>query len=238
MILSRVIHHFRKQEWIAIAIDFFIVVIGVFIGIQVSNWNDARQEHAEQQQVEVRLRSDFRGLDEALTGALNLQEGIILALNTLRTAIERGEAMSDEDEAIKTAIVKGVAYPSFPRKSATYNELVSSGRLHLVKSDALRNALSFYNESIDNSLYNIQQARATIGGDVSILYKYATLTPVEPGNVGIQSATGYDIAAMAQDREFRRRIDAIIVAQTWVYINLAAQKQSIDAVLDAMGEEQ
>ena len=42
MILRRVIGHLRKQEWTAIAIDFFIVVIGVFVGLQVSNWNEAR----------------------------------------------------------------------------------------------------------------------------------------------------------------------------------------------------
>jgi hypothetical protein len=40
--LRRVIGHLRKQEWTAIAIDFFIVVIGVFVGLQVSNWNEAR----------------------------------------------------------------------------------------------------------------------------------------------------------------------------------------------------
>jgi hypothetical protein len=33
MILSRVIEHMKKQHWTAIAIDFFIVVFGVFIGI-------------------------------------------------------------------------------------------------------------------------------------------------------------------------------------------------------------
>jgi hypothetical protein len=42
MILRRVIAHFRKQEWTAIFLDFLIVVVGVFVGIQVSNWNDAR----------------------------------------------------------------------------------------------------------------------------------------------------------------------------------------------------
>ncbi len=35
MILRRVIGHFRQQEWAAIAIDFVIVVVGVFVGIQV-----------------------------------------------------------------------------------------------------------------------------------------------------------------------------------------------------------
>ena len=42
MLLRRVIEHVRNQAWTAIAIDFVIVVAGVFIGIQVSNWNQAR----------------------------------------------------------------------------------------------------------------------------------------------------------------------------------------------------
>ena len=42
MILRRVIAHVRKQEWTAIALDFVIVVFGVFFGIQVSNWNGSR----------------------------------------------------------------------------------------------------------------------------------------------------------------------------------------------------
>ncbi|VAV98847.1 hypothetical protein MNBD_ALPHA05-849 [hydrothermal vent metagenome] len=39
MILRRVIKHFRNQEWTAIFLDF---LIGVFVGLQVSNWNDRR----------------------------------------------------------------------------------------------------------------------------------------------------------------------------------------------------
>jgi hypothetical protein len=41
MILRRIIAHFRKQEWTAIALDFLIVVVGVFVGLQVNNWNQA-----------------------------------------------------------------------------------------------------------------------------------------------------------------------------------------------------
>ena len=36
MILRRVIQHVKKQEWTAIAIDFCIVVLGVFVGIQTN----------------------------------------------------------------------------------------------------------------------------------------------------------------------------------------------------------
>jgi len=237
MILRRIIEHVRAQNWTAIAIDFFIVVFGVFIGIQLGNWNEARQERAEQRQVEVRLREDFRLLDERLTDALDFHEETILALNTLRTAIERGAARDDEDEAIRIAVIRGLSYPSFVRKSATYSELLASGRLNLIRDDALRTALAIYNEDIDNSTFNIEQIRAPVTSNLFTLIDHATLTPVAPGDVGLQSVTRYDIAAMARDREFRRRLDAIIVLQTWIYENLARQRRSIDAVLEAMGEE-
>ena len=34
--------HVKDQDWTVVVIDFVIVVVGVFIGIQVANWNDAR----------------------------------------------------------------------------------------------------------------------------------------------------------------------------------------------------
>jgi hypothetical protein len=46
MILRRVMEHVKAQNWFAVAIDFVIVVVGVFIGIQVSNLNAARAEAA------------------------------------------------------------------------------------------------------------------------------------------------------------------------------------------------
>jgi hypothetical protein len=32
----------KDQNWFAVILDFIIVVVGVFIGLQVSNWNDGR----------------------------------------------------------------------------------------------------------------------------------------------------------------------------------------------------
>ena len=60
MILRRVIAQFRKQEWTAIAIDFVIVVLGVFLGLQVSNWNAGRADRASERQYLGQLREDLR----------------------------------------------------------------------------------------------------------------------------------------------------------------------------------
>lgn len=40
MIFRRIKAHIEKENWFAVCIDFLIVVVGVFIGIQVANWNE------------------------------------------------------------------------------------------------------------------------------------------------------------------------------------------------------
>ena len=37
----------KAQNWAAVGIDFCIVVVGVFTGIQVANWNDTRKARHE-----------------------------------------------------------------------------------------------------------------------------------------------------------------------------------------------
>ena len=42
MLLRRITKHVKDQHWIAIGIDFLIVVVGAFLGIQNGIWNEAR----------------------------------------------------------------------------------------------------------------------------------------------------------------------------------------------------
>lgn len=67
MILRRVTEHVREQNWTAIAIDFVIVVVGVFIGIQVSNWNATQSEHARERLLLGELRAELAESIDQLT---------------------------------------------------------------------------------------------------------------------------------------------------------------------------
>ncbi len=49
MILRRVIKHVRNQEWTAVFLDFLIVVMGIFVGLQVTSWSASRAERSLQQ---------------------------------------------------------------------------------------------------------------------------------------------------------------------------------------------
>ena len=59
MILRRVIEHVKNQQWTAIGIDFIIVVLGVFVGIQVANWNELRVEREREHLLLGELRAEL-----------------------------------------------------------------------------------------------------------------------------------------------------------------------------------
>ncbi|MEZ5918199.1 MAG: hypothetical protein R3C40_11665 [Parvularculaceae bacterium] len=44
MILRRITMALKRQDWITVSIETLIVVLGVFLGLQANNWNEARVE--------------------------------------------------------------------------------------------------------------------------------------------------------------------------------------------------
>ena len=59
MLLRSLTRHVRNQNWFAVWIDFVIVVVGVFIGIQVANWNDTLAEYQKETDALVELRKEL-----------------------------------------------------------------------------------------------------------------------------------------------------------------------------------
>ena len=46
MIRSRLMGALRRQDWMAVAIELATVVFGLFLGLQLNAWNDARQTYS------------------------------------------------------------------------------------------------------------------------------------------------------------------------------------------------
>lgn len=78
MILRRISEHVKDQNWFAVGVDFVIVVIGVFIGIQVSNWNAAREDPSNETLY-------FGGLAEELKATAE-REAVRSTLTSIATA--------------------------------------------------------------------------------------------------------------------------------------------------------
>ena len=156
MILRRLSQSLKEQNWTAIVIEFVLLVAGVFLGMQVSNWNAERETKNESAIFTQRLKADLRyelwSQKLLIEYYKDVQGNAVLALGELS-----GEApMTDEQFLISAYRSSQIRWNTVQR--ATYDELVSTGSIRLIASDKLRAlSISIFTNTVD--LDNMKEAR-------------------------------------------------------------------------------
>ncbi len=142
MILRRVIEHFRKQEWTAIFLDFLIVVVGVFIGIQVANWNAGRSDARAYAEALDRLRGEIAAnlamLDAADADFAAEAPVVQRAFDALETCSDDADTRRAVNEGLK--LINGSN--GLEIRSSELEHLTSDPRLLAQQSAAVRKRLS------------------------------------------------------------------------------------------------
>lgn len=149
MILRRVAEHVKAQNWFAVALDLLIVVVGVFIGIEVANWNEARQDRQEERryygQLMVDLKSDLETLAGTGRRADLFDEAAQLVIDRLN-----GNASPGATPGRLAAAIHYAGYIYIPHASrGTYDELISTGNLGLLRNSDLKSQIAHYYEGFE-----------------------------------------------------------------------------------------
>jgi hypothetical protein len=105
MILRSVTKHVRDQNWFAVGIDFLIVIVGVFIGIQVANWNDARRDREAEALYLDRLQQELSDISPQAAASHETVHDALERLVAVRDYFLTGEGM----HMILRSITKHVA---------------------------------------------------------------------------------------------------------------------------------
>jgi len=143
-LLRRVIEHVRKQEWTAVAIDFVIVVVGVFIGIQAANWNEARADEARARGYLERIHSDVAADIVRYENRMRFWRAVSDYGRTGLAYADTGQARDASQWDLLLAYFQASQVAEFWTRSTTYDELKSAGELHLIANLELRDALAYY----------------------------------------------------------------------------------------------
>jgi len=215
MILRRVIAHFRKQEWTAIAIDFVIVVVGVFVGLQVNNWNEARSERAREAFAIAALRSDSQALDFSVSHGVCWHRRALDGLQVIAEALDAGRLDPEVEARFENGLRFGYMNASTNKASGALSELLSSGNMELLRDPALRAALIEYEGSRETATgsgddlqliannyirpftnrfdYDLQRDHFRSDQDSRLSFRFSAIGD-------------YDFDAMLADREFREAV--------------------------------
>lgn len=142
MLFRRVAEHVKDQNWTAVGIDLCIVVVGVFIGIQVANWNDTRKAR---QELDTALANVAQNISDTIASRSDqirwTQRFIDGQLLVLAALDGRALTSSEWEEAYWSLSAAGPPPPG-PDRLVALVELQATGRLKDVTPPELRNALS------------------------------------------------------------------------------------------------
>ncbi|MEO1135092.1 MAG: hypothetical protein AAFW68_00600 [Pseudomonadota bacterium] len=142
MLLRRVIEHVKAQNWTAVALDFVIVVVGVFIGIQVANWNEARVDRIEERRILERLHDQLANAESVQRALAEYTGESLAALSSAREILfdlsDRKTLTPLECEAIGASYVIATTGPNLPM----LEELGVTGGLALIRDEAVVSAVA------------------------------------------------------------------------------------------------
>jgi hypothetical protein len=146
MILQRISKALRQKDWFTVVIETLIVVFGVFIGLQVNNWNEARVERTDSKMVLQRLEQDFELIIDRTDRSLAIHIDYFQSAERLIRGIR---SQKFEEETLFQDMTNAAGLTAPPGASATFRQLVSSGHLELIRNQDLRRALTEYDAYIN-----------------------------------------------------------------------------------------
>lgn len=158
MIPRRVYEHVKAHNWFAVAIDLAVVIVGVFAGMQVQDWNAARQARARAEVYSERLAADLR--HEAWAYEYQIAYYKEVRANALRAAAALTGETALDDEQLVISAYRASQYIYNGSRRATFDEMVATGDIGLIADRRLREtALAYYADPTVDT--NTEEAKAS-----------------------------------------------------------------------------
>ena len=186
MLLRSLTKHVRDQNWFAVFLDFFIVVTGILIAFQITNWNEGRSDKATEVEYLIQLNNDLSAIRLQAQDQIDFANGIHSAGTKLVDAIE--EPPSEERrEYLLQVISELVGRKSLVIHSPTFEDLQASGKLSLITDRDLRTEIINGFASMRRNEFIIEKNNESFadGGftkfvrdDVGLPYRRRTSHPV------------------------------------------------------------
>jgi len=150
--VHRLVRRLREHDWLAALIEVLIVVIGILIALEVSNWNQQRIDAARKRAYLGRIAADLE-TDLRVNGN---RDRFMAQVNRYgQQAIRHADSGAlAEASTWKTVLAYFQAgqFFAYSRESNAFDEMRDAGDLGLIQDPQLRSQLAFYYASNTNRM--------------------------------------------------------------------------------------
>jgi hypothetical protein len=205
MFLRRLTEAITGQNWFTVVIEIGIVVVGIFIGLQVDDWNETRKARNDEQAFLAQLHEDLLGAEELSSRVrerrLQRLASLIDAANVVFGRADRDELTNEECVSIAASTYFNINVTGLP----SYTELAETGRLGIIRDDQLRSELVALDQTRQALAALIMvQVGATNGENIGLAFPELIQmeTRYEPDRGEVGSLHRCDLAGMRNSQAF------------------------------------
>ena len=197
--VRRISESLRGMRWAQLVLELALLIIGILIALAVDGWMDNRCDaRLERQYLELLVRDldrDLEVIDEFLGFEERQVADSVFAYRTLR-----GGVAAEDREAVADALTRLTWRRTLRLTRATYTDLLSTGRLRLIQSAALRDHIVGLYEDNERTLVIRDLNNQVFIDDMYLQYLWDSglVAPRATGNLGLLDGPV---------REFARRVD-------------------------------
>jgi hypothetical protein len=143
VILDQIAQGLRKQDWFTAILELIILVVGIYIGLQVDDWVSERKDRQTETIYLELLARDVAVLQQQVGAQLAFEK------DKVNTATRAYELLTSDDPSAHQVELGELLTALSDRRtlslvSATYEQMVSSGHLQLIRNRNLRDKLVRY----------------------------------------------------------------------------------------------
>ncbi|MBL4871653.1 MAG: hypothetical protein JKX72_11955 [Robiginitomaculum sp.] len=138
MRLRSITKNIRDQNWLAVFLDFFIVVVGILLAFQITNWSERQSDKAEYNRALERLKlentSNLKALDTLDIGIQLALQKVGQAFDILQSCIES----EDNQEIVSKGIMLIQGTHGIHLRRKALEDLTTNSRLQAQQSPSER----------------------------------------------------------------------------------------------------
>lgn len=129
-----------------------MIFLGVFLGIQANNWNDARLERTRSAAYMDRIRNDLLVDAETIASRLEYWGAVQSYARTAEQYVMNGQRLGFSKWQTLVAFFQATHFNAFTASDITYREMLSTGDAALIYDSDLRAALASYYTITDSRI--------------------------------------------------------------------------------------
>ncbi len=245
MILRNLMKASRELNWFTAVLEVLIVVIGIFIGLQVDAWNQARKDRATAASYMDRLYEDTGFNIAQVKDKAQSYHNRAFALARIVAKLQLGKVDEIDIKDLTIAFCYWYVPEGIRLQSSTYEEMTSTGNLKLIREQGILQMLQLARAE-DDRLKEENPKLAALQMDLArSLRNYtewrfdAPLQRIDweeagKGKIPVQAGCVVDRPALAADPDISSILVQLNRSQTILGNQLLDEQRALENLLAAL----